>query len=259
MRRVVAGCQPLLSFGHCQYPPPRQRLERQAKCGQPATIANHMGEPVAGRFAGMTYTEAWNYAGRLTHAVRNDKPVDVRVPCNGCSACCYSPRIEVNRSKEPADRLAHLDLVPDAWGDVKLRKREDGSCAHLGEDGRCTVYEYRPTVCRMYDCRVWSLMGLRRAYESKDGNIEEPAWRFDQETRNDEILHVALSHSAAQVRQIGIPNDPAQLDALIARVVPQHIERAAEAFDEYDRLTAHMTPAERAQWEAEVKAKHRPA
>jgi Fe-S-cluster containining protein len=77
--------------------------------------------------------------------------------------CCYNPRIEIDRSKESPERLARLDLVPDEYGDVKLRKRADGACVHLGEDGRCTVYEHRPTVCRTYDCRPGSMQGFRRA------------------------------------------------------------------------------------------------
>jgi hypothetical protein len=53
------------------------------------------------------------------------------VPCNGCRMCCYHPRIEV----EPQDDIRHLDIETHEDGGQTLRRREDGSCVHLGPDG----------------------------------------------------------------------------------------------------------------------------
>src|ERR1700720_3395128 len=74
------------------------------------------------------------------------------VPCNGCRMCCYHPRIEV----EPQDDIRHLDIETREDGGQTLRRREDGSCVHLGPEG-CTVYAHRPRGCRTYDCRLFSL------------------------------------------------------------------------------------------------------
>ena len=52
------------------------------------------------------------------------------VPCNGCRMCCYHPRIEV----EPQDDIRHLDIETHEDGGQTLRRREDGSCVHLGPE-----------------------------------------------------------------------------------------------------------------------------
>jgi Putative zinc- or iron-chelating domain len=65
------------------------------------------------------------------------------VPCNGCRMCCYHPRIEV----EPQDDVRHLDIETHEDGGQTLRRREDGSCVHLGPEG-CTVYAHRPRGLR---------------------------------------------------------------------------------------------------------------
>jgi hypothetical protein len=50
----------------------------------------------------MTYTEALRqYGARATQT----KPANADVPYNGCTACCYNPRID--RSKEPPERPEH--------------------------------------------------------------------------------------------------------------------------------------------------------
>ena len=117
-----------------------------------------------------------------TGQIARTSPPVLNVPCNGCNACCYNHRIEVDRSQEPPERLARLDMVPDQYGDMKLRKRADGSCVHLGENG-CTVYGLRPTTCRTYDCRMSCMLGIRRAYVHGDDVIEEPVWVFDQDSQ----------------------------------------------------------------------------
>jgi Fe-S-cluster containining protein len=33
-----------------------------------------------------------------------------------------------------------------------LRKKANGECIHL-QDGGCSVYEHRPSACRVFDCR----------------------------------------------------------------------------------------------------------
>lgn len=43
----------------------------------------------------------------------------------------------------------------------RIRKREDGYCAHSEPDSRrCGIYEQRPAICRTYDCRqdrrIWA-------------------------------------------------------------------------------------------------------
>jgi len=49
-------------------------------------------------------------------------------PCVGCGACC--------RLVARAPETAHLD-------------RGDGICRHLTDDNRCSIYDKRPTACRV--------------------------------------------------------------------------------------------------------------
>ena len=83
-----------------------------------------------------------------------------RIACKpGCSHCC---RVEVRITRSEAFYLIHgmqeLDAKPNAariaaqagiknWTDIPQEFR---ACAFLGEDGKCTVYDYRPGACRKY-------------------------------------------------------------------------------------------------------------
>jgi Fe-S-cluster containining protein len=84
--------------------------------------------------------------------LRQDSPFSYT--CNRCQRCCHHFAIPVS----PFDllRLAqglgctttevingHMD------GNNRLRRREDGSCRFLVEEG-CSVHGSRPLVCRMY-------------------------------------------------------------------------------------------------------------
>jgi hypothetical protein len=109
-----------------------------------------------------------------------------KVPCNGCTACCRHDRIMVDPAEETTDRLAHLELEPDDLepDKLQLKHRSDGACVHLGASG-CTVYEHRPTICRTYDCRVMSFLGinLKPAYGDP-----EPMWKFEVISTEDKVL-----------------------------------------------------------------------
>lgn len=52
-------------------------------------------------------------------------------PCTSCGACC---------------RTAYAISL---YGD-----RGDGTCAKLGEDDRCMIYESRPLVCRVDEMKA---------------------------------------------------------------------------------------------------------
>jgi uncharacterized cysteine cluster protein YcgN (CxxCxxCC family) len=233
----------------------RLQQERQAKTGQITTVtdaATH--QQVAARHAGMTYTEALQYSLRAQVQIAQTSPPVLNVPCNGCNACCYNHRIEVDRSQEPPERLARLDMVPDEYGDMKLRKRADGSCVHLGENG-CTVYGHRPTTCRTYDCRMSCMLGIRRAYVHGDDVIEEPMWVFDQETRKDRILHAAFQMVGDHLHQTGFPENPDDLNTLLASIAPAYIAKSREMADLCDK----MTPQQRSEFEREAAAQFAPS
>jgi hypothetical protein len=95
------------------------------------------------------------------------------VPCAGCSACCYYAGIPVDKKRD-RKRLPHLLTERNRDGELVLQRRADGACVHLGERG-CTVYEHRPAVCRSFDCRAFSAMGL---VEHCDPDHRTPDWQF---------------------------------------------------------------------------------
>jgi hypothetical protein len=73
---------------------------------------------------------------------------DDDVPCaenyQWCKAICCSLQVKLAPGDDPG--LARDPMRPD------LLAQEHGVCVH-NEDGECTAYEYRPQVCRKYDCR----------------------------------------------------------------------------------------------------------
>ncbi len=72
--------------------------------------------------------------------------------CHGAKCCTYfTERLETPRSMHDFDHL----LWQISHRDVRIYKDEDGwyllveaPCLHLQKDGRCGIYETRPTVCR---------------------------------------------------------------------------------------------------------------
>ena len=74
--------------------------------------------------------------------------------CEGCGGCCYGLLVQVIESDfdehgTPRDSVEG----PDAAGDYYLKqdKQDHGRCVHLDpETRRCTIYENRPEVCRIF-------------------------------------------------------------------------------------------------------------
>lgn len=40
--------------------------------------------------------------------------------------------------------------IGPAWVTMDMSKLQDLLCPHLGPDGRCTAYEVRPMICRLW-------------------------------------------------------------------------------------------------------------
>ncbi len=72
------------------------------------------------------------------------------VPCNGCTACCRNqPVLLFPEHGDDPKRLSRHYAVGPA---LVLEEAENGDCVYL-EEGGCSVYEYRPVMCRAFDCR----------------------------------------------------------------------------------------------------------
>ena len=79
------------------------------------------------------------------------------IDCTRCANCCNTMDIPVD--EEDIKRIAEsLDMAVEDFVQTYLEaddRRESYKvrgkpCAFLGEDGHCTIYDVRPTVCREY-------------------------------------------------------------------------------------------------------------
>jgi hypothetical protein len=137
----------------------------------------------------------YEYIKQLRHSYSGPLGVDtpVHVPCGTCNACCWHSFIDIDpKDEDPAD-LQHLDYIEDPAHDAfKLRKKDDGSCVHLGPNG-CTVYAHRPKACRRYDCRLMAVFGIKDPYEN---GHESPNWFFPPKTDEEAFVFKILSGTA---------------------------------------------------------------
>jgi Fe-S-cluster containining protein len=102
----------------------------------------------------------------------NRENMDVTVPCNGCNECC---------------KLGGTLTLDD--GTVH-NPRADGSCGFL-IDEKCSIYNSRPEQCRIYDCRIYALIGLGdKDHPNFTKVIEE--WQPEFKTKEDVDLYAAL-------------------------------------------------------------------
>lgn len=120
---------------------------------------------------------------------------NVSVPCNGCTACCKSSHVTVQLTKGEADRLP---LHREHDGRMVLQKRADGACIYLDSDNRCSVYHERPAVCRLYDCRLWAIVGVTPVGDP-DWAARIDSWVFDLSDVEDASLVAELRGRASRV------------------------------------------------------------
>jgi Fe-S-cluster containining protein len=71
-----------------------------------------------------------------------------RLRCGDCCLCCALEDLIVNVHYSEAP---DLDIYFGGNGTAYIRKDEDGRCVYL-KDGRCSIYERRPDVCRTFTC-----------------------------------------------------------------------------------------------------------
>src|SRR5665647_3042565 len=140
-------------------PPPGGRLRARSVIDtepwEEAAMVEGPGEPVlAGDFS------SWMAATKsvIEEGQRSD------VPCGTCTACCRSaqfvhigPNETATLARIPAELLFPAPGLPA--GNVLLGYDELGNCPMLVDD-RCSIYEDRPRTCRVYDCRVLSLIHI---------------------------------------------------------------------------------------------------
>jgi Fe-S-cluster containining protein len=139
----------------------------------------------------------------MQSAIRGERGSDV--PCGGCTACCTSSQF-IHVGPDEEDTLSHIPaqlLFPAPGlpaGHVLLGYDDRGHCPMLIE-GRCSIYEHRPTTCRTYDCRVFPATGLEP--DSAQAMIARQArrWRFSLPTQADRARLEAAWAAARFLRE----------------------------------------------------------
>lgn len=86
---------------------------------------------------------------------------DAKVPCGTCKLCCKNSAVLMMPIS--GDVAENYDTIPFPLNTEFriLRIKDNGDCTYLGENG-CTIYDRRPYMCRIYDCRAQSQMYTRK-------------------------------------------------------------------------------------------------
>jgi uncharacterized protein len=130
-----------------------------------------------------------------------DAPADV--PCGACNACCRTfhqlhirPGEKRARRRLPREFLTVARGLPPGY--LLLGYTESGACPVL-VDGRCTIYEDRPLVCRTYDCRLYAATGVEP--DRADIAAQVRRWRFAYPEPEDRELQEAVLAALAFIRR----------------------------------------------------------
>lgn len=79
--------------------------------------------------------------------------------CLGCKGCCTNMGVNIFDDEDiifPIELTKLIYLRPDLYPPLGKRFRvmkhkENGECIALDENGYCSIYEYRPMVCKDFE------------------------------------------------------------------------------------------------------------
>lgn len=79
--------------------------------------------------------------------------------CLGCKGCCTSVGVNIRDTEDiifPVELTEIIYLRPDLYPPLGKRFRvmkhkENKECIALDDNGHCTIYEYRPQVCKDFE------------------------------------------------------------------------------------------------------------
>ena len=103
----------------------------------------------------------------LTEKTKIGKP-----PCGSCSLCCHET---VVLHEEEGDKLESYKtrIIPSPeTGELVtalMQKPNSNACVYLSKDDGCTIYENRPSACRLFDCRLawWQTTVIKMSRKEK--------------------------------------------------------------------------------------------
>lgn len=82
-------------------------------------------------------------------------PGDATVDCEGCHACCCGDDLILHPECGDTPALYAHHVID---GLFRLAHKPNGDCFYLNNAGQCSIYHYRPVVCREFDCRLFAVV-----------------------------------------------------------------------------------------------------
>ena len=95
------------------------------------------------------------------------------INCNGCRKCCEGDTITLMAGDDPAQYKTKL-----VDGARVLARKKDGNCVYLGSRG-CTIYFRQPVMCRVFDCRRYSMAAVDTGDQQRRRVIAEGRRRLN--------------------------------------------------------------------------------
>lgn len=152
-------------------------------------------------------------------------------PCNGCTACCYHPKVDLSKDDDPT--LYETETRED--GSVCLKRTPEGACVHLGPTG-CTIHDRRPRACRGYDCRMLSMIEGRTAFKP---DKVTPAWQIHVKTWKDMVIKWAMLHGRSEI----LSKKPDAAGEEILKYAIENIGPAGDLIHGFFEKMANIPPA----------------
>jgi len=160
-----------------------------------------------------------------------------KVACGDCTACCSSSYyIRIGPKETQARKRIRKDLLVSAPGLPKgyrlLVYEKNGLCPML-KGVKCSIYNYRPKTCRIYDCRIFTAAGISAG--GKDNALiagQAMRWKFNYPGKRDRDEHLAVKTAAKFIRQHPknfpggrVPENPSQLAILAIKVYDVFLDK----------------------------------
>ena len=184
------------------------------------------------------------------------------VPCGTCNGCCRSSYF-IHVRPDEAETLAQIPRevlfaapgLPE--GNVLMGYDEHGRCPMLIDDA-CSIYPYRPSTCRVFDCRVFTATDVAPAQTPIARRTDR--WRFSYATKLGQDEH-AMARAAGRFIQEradcfppgAVPSNPAQTAVLAIKSYtvfrPGAKEPGLDGSPRSDEAVAHAILAASRQFE----------
>jgi uncharacterized protein len=141
----------------------------------------------AGRF------EKW--LAQITSALTSQQEMDV--PCGECNACCRSSFF-IHIAPTETETLEHIPkalvfAAPGLPEGFVLMGFDEKGCCPMLKDDQCSIYEYRPSACRVFDCRIYPAAAT---VPPKRIAVQSGRWRFDANEPGEADALAALQRAA---------------------------------------------------------------